>query len=152
MSDLVRQLQALRDQLAADDAELRTVRAQLAPYWERVKLLRERLITSFQSEWYSRPRMTVASMRWVGPSKGGHVEPCERVVIHVQGRDHRRMIFAEWVECHEQFRPLIAHHRELKAETDAAIRAIDRTQLAIANGQEQSRKTRKERQLSLWSQ
>ncbi len=76
---------------------------------------------------FSGPVVQVQTYRWIGASgveEGtvrGHAEPCERVVMEVEGRHERVSLHDEFTGTIELYKDRLKRQRELRADIDATI-------------------------------
>jgi len=156
LSELQDQIEECRATLRARNDDLDVLSRELAPYWAARKAHTNAILATMRTRednrtgqlhclGYEGRRVVKPSQRWVGPAdpaKGGHVEPCERLVIEVEGSDIRRDLHNSWIELHDEFRPLLKVYKELRMEIDAEIRIMNRLQQEVDKIIDRQRKVR----------
>jgi hypothetical protein len=137
VDELRHDLAECKHEIEADNNALLRVREELQPWWQIKAEAQTRLMSSLEGvtidndptirlNGFAGPRVTVPSVRWVGPAKGGYGELCRRTIIEVTNREYRREVYRILTEQHEKWRPLLQRQRELRADVEAGIRLMNR--------------------------
>lgn len=167
VEELNKELADVREFCKALNDQVIELRRQLSPYWFEVAKHRQSIWSSLRTKenpetgkpmllGYEGERVRVLSEHWIGPAKGGCSEACERDVIKVECRKFRREIFDRWSALHEEWRPLLAEHRTIKADLDAGLRLMNalhkEIEAAHRKRQKNTGKVSVNEQLRLWSE